>query len=155
RCFAGGDVLPAAAGQEMSKMTDPVLVEVLRGGVVESVHRGAVAVYDGDGRVVLEIGDTARPVFPRSAVKAIQALPFVESGAADAFGFGDRELALACASHSGEPAHAALAASMLVRAGLDETALECGVHWPSAQDATIELARSGRVPTALHNNCSG
>lgn len=136
-------------------MTDPVLVEVLRGGVVESVHRGAVAVYDGDGHVVLEIGATARPVFPRSAVKAIQALPFVESGAADAFGFGDRELALACASHSGEPAHAALAASMLVRAGLDETALECGVHWPSAQDATIELARSGRVPTALHNNCSG
>lgn len=136
-------------------MTDPVLVEVLRGGVVESVHRGAVAVYDGDGHLVMEIGDTARPVFPRSAVKAIQALPLVESGAADAYGFGDRELALACASHSGEPAHAELAASMLARAGLDETALECGAHWPTSQAATIELARSGRTASALHNNCSG
>lgn len=136
-------------------MTDPVLVEVLRGGIVESVHRGAVAVYDGDGHVVMEIGDTARPVFPRSAVKAIQALPLVESGAADAFGFGDRELALACASHSGEPEHVELAASMLARAGLDETALECGAHWPTSQAATIELARSGREATALHNNCSG
>ena len=86
-------------------MTDPILVEVTRGDVVESRHRGAVAVFDADGSPVLEIGDTAQPVFPRSAVKAIQALPFVESGAADAYGFGDRELALACASHSGEPEH--------------------------------------------------
>ncbi|TIU10530.1 MAG: asparaginase, partial [Mesorhizobium sp.] len=69
-------------------MTNPVLVEVLRGAVVESAHRGAVAVFDADGNSVWEIGDTARPVFPRSAVKAIQALPLVESGAADAFGFG-------------------------------------------------------------------
>ena len=86
-------------------MANPVLVEVLRGAVVESAHRGAVAVLDGDGRTVLEIGNTAHPVFPRSAVKAIQALPLVESGAADAYGFGNRELALACASHSGEPEH--------------------------------------------------
>ncbi len=136
-------------------MTDPVLVEVLRGNVIESVHRGAVAVYDGDGHVVMEIGDAARPVFPRSAVKAMQALPLVESGAADAYGFGDRELALACASHSGEPSHVELAASMLARAGLDETALECGTHWPSSQAATIDLARSGGTASALHNNCSG
>lgn len=136
-------------------MTDPVLVEVLRGGIVESVHRGAIAVYDGDGHVVMEIGDTARPVFPRSAVKAIQALPLVESGAADAYGFGRRELALACASHSGEPEHAALAAAMLERAGLDAGALECGAHWPSRQEAALDLARQGKRPTALHNNCSG
>lgn len=136
-------------------MTNPVLVEVLRGGVVESAHRGAVAVYDADGKPVLEIGDTERPVFPRSAVKAIQALPFVESGAADAYGFGERELALACASHSGEPEHVELARSMLAKAGLDETALECGAHWPSSHEATIALARSGGSPGALHNNCSG
>lgn len=136
-------------------MANPVLVEVTRGNVVESAHRGAVAVYDADGRPVLEIGDTARPVFPRSAVKAIQALPFVESGAADAYGFGEKELALACASHSGEPAHVELARSMLARAGLDETALECGAHWPSNHDATIVLARSGGSPNSLHNNCSG
>jgi L-asparaginase II len=136
-------------------MTNPVLVEVLRGAVVESAHRGAVSVFDADGKPVWEIGDTARPVFPRSAVKAIQALPLVESGAADAYGFGDRELALACASHSGEPAHVKLAQAMLAKAGLDRTALECGAHWPSSHDATIALAREGGVPNALHNNCSG
>jgi L-asparaginase II len=136
-------------------MTDPVLVEVMRGEVVESVHRGAVAVCDAGGKPVWEIGDATQRVFPRSAVKAIQALPFVESGAADAYGFGDKELALSCASHSGEPEHVELARSMLAKAGLDETALECGWHWPSSQEATIALARSGGSPNALHNNCSG
>ncbi|MER9227084.1 asparaginase [Mesorhizobium sp. M0437] len=136
-------------------MANPVLVEVLRGAIVESAHRGAVAVFDADGKPVWEIGDTAQPVFPRSAVKAIQALPLVESGAADAYGFGDRELALACASHSGEPSHVELARAMLAKAGLDETALECGAHWPSSHGATLALARAGSVPNALHNNCSG
>lgn len=136
-------------------MSNPVLVEVLRGPLVESAHRGAVAVYDGDGRLVWSIGDTDRPVFPRSAVKAIQALPLIETGAADAYGFGSRELALACASHSGEAQHVELARSMLAKAGLDETALECGAHWPSSHAATIALARAGGAPGALHNNCSG
>jgi L-asparaginase II len=136
-------------------MDDPVLVEVTRGGRVESCHRGAIAILDAGGAVHTAIGDIDRPVFPRSAVKSIQALPLIECGAADALGFGDRELALACASHSGEPAHVALASSMLERAGLDGTALECGAHWPNRQEATIELARSGASPTALHNNCSG
>lgn len=136
-------------------MTDSVLVEVLRGDVVESVHRGCVAVVDADGGTALEIGDIERPVFPRSAVKAIQALPLVETGAADAYGFKDKELALACASHSGEAAHVELAGAMLATAGLDVDALECGAHWPSQQEATVKLARSGGSPTALHNNCSG
>lgn len=136
-------------------MANPVLVEVTRGAVVESAHRGAVSVFDADGKPVWEIGDTARPVFPRSAVKAIQALPLLESGAADAYGFGDRELALACASHSGEPAHVELAQAMLAKAGLDKTALECGAHWPSSHVATIALARTGSAPNPLHNNCSG
>ncbi|TIW14533.1 MAG: asparaginase, partial [Mesorhizobium sp.] len=135
-------------------MSNPVLVEVTRGAVVESRHRGAVSVFDADGKPVWEIGDTDRPVFPRSAVKAIQALPLVESGAADAYGFGNRELALACASHSGEPAHVELAQAMLAKAGLDKTALECGAHWPN-HEATIALARAGDLPSALHNNCSG
>ena len=136
-------------------MSNPVLVEVLRGGIVESRHRGAVYVCGPDGKAVLEIGDTARPVFPRSAVKAIQALPLVETGAADAYGFGTRELALACASHTGEAMHTELAASMLARAGLDHTALECGSHWPFNHDAFVALARSGKEPNALCNNCSG
>lgn len=136
-------------------MSNPVLVEVLRGEHVESAHRGAVVVCDGSGKSLLEIGDVSRPVFPRSAVKAIQALPLVESGAADALGFGDGELALACASHKGEAAHVELAASMLATAGLDGDALECGSHWPGSHDATVALARSGRSPSQLHNNCSG
>lgn len=136
-------------------MANPVLVEVLRGAVVESAHRGAVAVVDADGKTVFDIGNTAHPVFPRSAVKAIQALPLVESGAADAYGFGNRELALACSSHSGEPEHVELAAAMLAKAGLDVSALECGSHWPSNHQATIDLARSGGEPNSLHNNCSG
>lgn len=110
---------------------------------------------DAYGAVVLAVGDVQRPVFPRSAVKAIQALPLIESGAADRFGFGAREIALACASHSGEPEHVALAASMLASLGLGTDALACGVHWPSNSSAAQALAREGREPTALHNNCSG
>lgn len=136
-------------------MANPVLVEVLRGGTVESRHRGAVAVVDGDGAAVLSLGDVDRPVFPRSAVKAIQALPLIESGAADAYGLSERELALACASHSGEPEHAALAAAMLAKAGLDESALACGAHWPTRQETALALAAAGKTPSALHNNCSG
>jgi L-asparaginase II len=136
-------------------VTNPVLVEVLRGEQVESRHRGAVAVVEANGRVVVEIGDTAQPVFPRSAVKAIQALPLIESGAANAYGFGDRELALSCASHNGEPEHVAIAKAMLAKASLDETALECGSHWPSSHEATLALARMGKSPNQLHNNCSG
>jgi len=136
-------------------MSNPVLVEVLRGDVVESRHRGAVAIVDADGGLVRRIGDIERPVFPRSAVKAIQALPLVESGAADAYGFKDRELALACASHSGEPGHATLALDMLARAGVSGEALECGAHWPGREQAAYQLAREGGAPSALHNNCSG
>jgi L-asparaginase II len=135
-------------------MTNPVLVEVLRGALVESRHRGAVAVVDADGATVLALGDIATPIFPRSAVKALQALLLIETGAADAFGFGDEELALACASHSGEPGHVSVAERMLARAGLDASALRCGAHWPIAQPAIAALARTGE-PSALHNNCSG
>lgn len=136
-------------------MSNPVLVEVTRGALVESRHRGAVAVVDAEGKMVLGIGDVERPVFPRSAVKTMQALPLIESGAADAFGFGDAELSLACASHSGEAEHVALAASMLRRAGREADVLECGCHWPFDQHVLIELAKSGKAPTVLHNNCSG
>jgi L-asparaginase II len=136
-------------------MRNPVLVEVVRGALTESRHRGAVAVVDADGASVLALGDVARPVYPRSAVKPLQALPLVESGAADRYGFGEEELALACASHGGEPAHVEVAARMLARAGLDLGALECGAHWPSHQESGRALARSGGAPSALHNNCSG
>lgn len=136
-------------------MLDPVLVEVTRGGRVESRHAGAFAVVDAEGGVVLSAGDIERPVFPRSAVKVIQALPLVESGAADRFGLDDEALALACASHGGEPRHATVAARMLAAAGQGVAQLECGAHWPSHAGAARALACTGAEPSALHNNCSG
>jgi L-asparaginase II len=137
-------------------MSDPVVVEVTRGGIVESEHRGAAAVIDADGGVVVGFGDIDRPVFPRSAIKALQALALVEGGHADRLGLSEQELALCCSSHSGEPAHVAAAASMLRRAGRDETALECGAHWPNVLgEAAQRLAATGARPSALHNNCSG
>jgi L-asparaginase II len=128
---------------------NPVLVEVLRGGIVESMHRGAVAVVDADGVLHSALGDVQRPIFARSAVKVLQALPLVASGAADAWQLSDAELALACASHGGEPKHAATAAAMLAKA------LECGAHWPYLDTATRSMAAQGQTPTALNNNCSG
>ncbi|PWW02137.1 asparaginase [Hoeflea marina] len=136
-------------------MQNPVLVEVTRGAVVESLHRGMVAVVDGDGGLVMGLGDIDRPVFPRSATKSMQALALVETGAADAYGFGERELALACSSHSGEPGHMALAGDMAARAGLGEADFECGRHWSSEQSVLIEQARAGDKPNQLGNNCSG
>ncbi len=134
---------------------NPLLVEVLRGNAVESQHRGAIAVVDADGAVRASLGVIDRPIFPRSAVKLLQALPLIESGAADALGLDDAELALACASHRGEPAHAQTAAAMLAKAGLDAGALECGTQWPYSESAQRELAAQGLAPNALHNNCSG
>ena len=136
-------------------MSNPVLVEVVRGALTESRHRGAVAVIDADGASVLALGEVTAPVYPRSAVKPLQALPLIESGAAERYGFGDAEIALACASHGGEPAHVETAQRMLSRAGLTGAALECGAHWPSHQASAQALARSGGTATALHNNCSG
>ena len=133
----------------------PILVEALRGGIVESFHRGSVAIVDATGAVHTAWGDIDRPVFPRSAVKLLQALPLVLSGAADELRLSDSELALACSSHNGEPEHVATAASMLAKAGLDVTALECGAHWPYHDGTLKAIAARGEQPSALHNNCSG
>lgn len=137
-------------------MSEPILVEVTRGPMVESSHHGAAVVVDAEGRCVFSIGDVERPVYPRSAVKAMQALALVESGIAERYGLSDAELALCCASHSGEPAHVATAASILAKAGQGAAALECGVHWPNViGDAAYAFAATGARPSALHNNCSG
>jgi L-asparaginase II len=134
---------------------NPVLIEVLRGGTVESRHAGALAIVDATGHVHTALGDIDRPVFPRSAVKLLQALPLVASGAADSFGLTDEELAVACASHSGEPEHVATAAGMLAKLGLDAGALECGTQWPSREPVLRAMATRGEAATPLHNNCSG
>lgn len=136
-------------------MSNPVLIEVTRGGAVESRHRGAFAICDAGGAVVADAGAIDLPVFPRSAVKALQALPLVESGWADRLALTDAELVLVCASHGGDPIHVETARGILAKAGQDEEALECGVHWPSSRTAARTLQSEGRTPSALHNNCSG
>ena len=130
-------------------------MNVIRGTLVESVHTGAIAICDADGAVRLAIGDVNRPVFPRSAIKALQAIPLVESGAAAAFELDDRELAVICASHGGEPEHVAVVRGILEKVGLGEEALACGAHWPLGQAAAYALSASGHTPTPIHNNCSG
>jgi L-asparaginase II len=136
-------------------MPNPILVEARRGALVESSHRGAVAVVDAAGATPFAVGDIERPIYPRSAIKAVQALVLVESGAPERFGFRDEELAIACASHGGEQDHVATVTRMLARAGLAADALECGAHWPLHQPSAQALARSGATASALHNNCSG
>lgn len=134
---------------------NPVLVEVTRGALVESRHRAAVAVVDAGGRVLLSAGDVERPVYARSAIKPLQALGFVESGAAEAFGCSDAEVALACASHDGEPEHLAAVRAWLQRIGCSVDDLECGPQEPSHEASWQAMLHSGDAPTPAHNNCSG
>jgi|HubBroStandDraft_1064217.scaffolds.fasta_scaffold00055_36 L-asparaginase II len=133
----------------------PIFVEVLRGALVESRHRGAAAIVDSAGRIVRSWGDIERPVYARSAIKPLQALPLVESGAADRYGLGAAELALACASHHGQPIHVEAVTRWLERIGLGSGDLECGAHLPNDTASAQALIRAGTAPTAVHNNCSG
>jgi L-asparaginase II len=136
-------------------VANPVLMEVTRGPLVESVHRGAVAVADATGRLVFALGDVETPVYPRSSLKPIQALPLIESGAADAFDLSSEEIALACASHSGEPMHTTRVAKWLERIGCSVADLACGPHSIRHEPTASAITARGERPTALHNNCSG
>ena len=131
------------------------LVEVKRGAITESRHRGHVVVVDPDGTLVASLGSPQNVTFLRSSAKPFQALPLLITGAADRFGFTDREVALACGSHNGEPIHTELAASMLRKIGLGPEALKCGAHEPYGAEAALELRSRGEQPNVLHNNCSG
>lgn len=113
------------------------------------------AAVDADGRLVASFGDVDEAIFPRSAIKIMQALSLVETGAADAFGLGPEQLALACASHSGEAKHTDRVANWLDRLALGPGDLECGPQWPKWEPAVHALVLAGTKPTAIHNNCSG
>ena len=130
-------------------------VEVTRGGRCESVHAVAACVVDSAGRCVFEAGDIATPRYPRSAIKAMLAVPLVERGIADTLGLDEAALALACASHAGDPVHVETARRMLACCGQEVAALACGTHPPLSRQAAADLVRAGEVPCALHNNCSG
>ena len=144
---------PPSANQQIP-IAEP-LVEVRRGAITESRHRGHVTVVTPDGKIVSYAGDPANVTFLRSSAKPLQAIPLLVSGAADRFGFTDEEVALACASHNGEPIHTVIVASMLEKIGLGPEALKCGVHEPYSAKAAADLRASGKSPTPLHNNCSG
>jgi L-asparaginase II len=136
-------------------MRTPSVVEVTRGSTVESVHRLSIAVVDASGALRAAAGSPDRVVFARSAVKPLQAVPLVADGVLRRYGWGDAELALACASHSGEARHVELARSMLASLGLDEDALACGAHAPFNDAAARTLRERRERPGRLHNNCSG
>jgi len=131
------------------------LVEVTRGAITESRHRGHVIAVEPSGTIVAHLGAPETVTFLRSSAKPHQAIPLITSGAADRFGFSEREIALACASHSGEPMHTEVAASMLKKIGLGPDALKCGTHEPFSPEVTRELRKRGEAPNVLQNNCSG
>lgn len=134
---------------------NPVLAEALRGNWVENRHRGAFAVVDAAGRIIASAGDIERPVYPRSAIKPMQALVLFTSGADRRFDLTDEELALAAASHHGEALHVERVSGLLARLGLGEGDLACGAHPPTNPAAREAMRAEGRKPLALHNSCSG
>ena len=139
----------------MADTRPPLIVEVTRGNLVESRHRCAAAITDAEGGVVRHWGDIEQPIYGRSAIKPLLALGLVETGAAEAFGLGDAEIAFACASHDGEPRHISTLHAWLARVGLGVGDLECGPHLPFHEASARALIREGREPDAGYNNCSG
>lgn len=135
--------------------TPAPLVKVTRGSITESRHRGHVAAVDGAGNIIAQLGSPETVTYLRSSSKPHQAIPLVATGAADRFGFTEKEIAIACASHNGETIHTETVEGMLRKIGLDASALKCGAHEPYSVEAAQRLREQGLEPTALHNNCSG
>lgn len=131
------------------------LVEVRRGGITESRHRGHIVAVSPDGEILALLGAPETVTYLRSSAKPHQAIPLIASGAADRFGFDEKEIALACASHSGEPIHVEMVSSILRKIGLQPNALKCGVHEPFSVEAAAQIKARGKQPSVLHNNCSG
>lgn len=131
------------------------LVEVTRGATVESIHRGIVAVVDTKGNKIASVGDTSYFTYIRSAAKPIQALPILEQGAADRFGFSLEDIALIISSHSGEEEHVRIGRQLMDKIGLESIYLLCGTHPPLHQDTAKELSARGQAPSVFHCTCSG
>jgi len=132
------------------------LVEIWRGPFCESLHRGHAVVWQDGGGVVASWGDPGKTILPRSSCKMLQALPMVESGAADAVGLSEARLALSCASHNAAAVHTGMVTEWLTGIGLDpEAALRCGPQVPNDRDARNALIKTDSAPCQIHNNCSG
>ncbi|MCG8491412.1 MAG: asparaginase [Sneathiellales bacterium] len=140
---------------DASSSVSPLMVNISRGSMVESRHQVTAVISDAHGKILKSYGETDRPVYLRSAIKPLQALPLVESGAADAFNLTSKEISLACASHTGEDIHVEAVLDWLRKIGRTIDDLECGSHWPTYRPAERALAAAGKTPTTAHNNCSG
>lgn len=136
-------------------MMEPIKVNVHRGDLIESVHLVDAVVVDADGRVLVAAGEPERITYWRSAAKPFQALSFVEAGGLKTFDLTGAEVAVMCASHSGEPEHTQRVQRVLKEIGLTEEALQCGAHAPLHQESAVALYKRGGEPTPIHNNCSG
>ena len=131
------------------------LVAIARGSMVESLHRGFIAVANSDGEIVTALGEIETRAWYRSAAKPFQTIPIITSGAADHFRLTAKELAVISASHSGENIHLEVVGSILAKAGFTEDDLLCGVHAPFDESAAAKLIAENRQPQNPHNNCSG
>jgi L-asparaginase II len=134
---------------------NPILVEVYRGGVLESFHRGAVCVVNQKGEIIFSLGDPQQVCYPRSAMKLLQVLPLIINGGIEAFGFTLEEIAVMCGSHNAEADHLRVVRSILSKTGCTEEQLQCGAQYPTSKKDADELLRKGVLPSAIHNNCSG
>lgn len=136
-------------------MTSDNFVEVRRGKQVESSHQVHIAVVNSKGKLLYHTGNLEGKVFARSSMKPIQAIPVVETGAADYYGFSDADLSLCTASHNAEEMHTERVASILKRVGLEETALKCGTHIPKWEETYKQLIQNNKELTPIYSNCSG
>lgn len=144
----------AASSAQEIPVPEP-LVQVTRGAITESRHRGHIVAVEPSGKIVALLGAPETVTFLRSSAKPHQAIPLISSGAADHFGFNEEEIALACGSHSGEAIHTEVAASMLRKIGLGPDSLKCGKHEPFSPEVAKTLRERGQQPNVLQNNCSG
>ena len=131
------------------------VVELTRGGIVECIHFGAMAAVDSSGNLLTSLGDPNLLTFPRSSMKPLQALPFVEDGGPEHFGLTEEELAILCASHHGTDEHVRVLRSIHAKVGLQEADLQCGVHWPPDKATVLAMRERGEEPTPYRHNCSG
>ncbi|MCG9880573.1 MAG: asparaginase [Bacteroidia bacterium] len=136
-------------------MENPIVVQIFRGGVLESFHRGSICVVNSQDEIVFQLGNPQQICYPRSALKLVQALPLVDLGGIEHFGFSDEEIAVMCGSHNAEEKHIQAVESIFRKIGLSTDYLACGAQYPTHKASHENLIKLGEKPKQIHNNCSG
>jgi len=153
--FFLGYTNPKTKKHIFANMENPILVQIFRGGVLESFHRGSVCVVNAQNEIVFQLGNPQQICYPRSALKLVQALPLVELGGIEKFGLTIEEIAITCGSHNGEERHVKVVESILQKIGLNPSYLGCGMQYPTDKASSETFIKTGTKPSAIHNNCSG